>query len=148
VHLTTEFQNISCNHSIIEVEIEEEGGAGKVLKGPVKKVTFEECNCTVAVLKHGTQEFEWLSGSHSARITSTGAEVTASCSTIFGNEHCIYVTNETEVGVATGGAEATVDIEGKEVLRLPTSALCAEEANWHGTYKVESPKPLYFADHT
>lgn len=148
VHLTTAFQNIECNHSIIEVEIENEGGAMEAVKGPVKKLTFEECNCSVTVLKGGTQEFRWEADSFNARITSTGGEVTVLCNTIFGKEHCIYTTNVTEVGKATGGEEAKVDIEGNEVLRLPTSELCSEEGNWHGTYKVESPKPLYFADHT
>jgi hypothetical protein len=148
VHLTTSFQNIECKHSIIEVEIEKEGGAMEGLKGPVKKLTFEECNCSVAVLQGGTQEFRWEADTFNATITSSGGEVTATCSTIFGVEHCIYTTENTNVGKSTGGAEAKVDIEGNEVLRLPTSSLCAEQGNWHGTYKVESPKPLYFADHT
>jgi hypothetical protein len=148
VHLTTEFQNIECKHSIIEVEIQNEGSATETPSGPVKKLTFEECNCSVTVLQGGTQEFHWEADSFNAKITSTGGQVTVLCSTIFGNEHCIYYTENTEVGKATGGAEAKVDIEGNEVLRTPTSALCAAEGNWHGTYKVESPKPLYFAAHT
>jgi len=148
VHLTTEFQNIECKKSIIEVEIEKEGGATETLKGPVKKLTFEECNCTVTVLKGGTQEFHWISGTHSGTITSSGGEVTATCNTIFGTEHCIYTTENTDVGDVTGGEEAAVDIEGNEVIRLPTSGLCAGQGNWHGHYKVESPKPLYIAAHT
>jgi hypothetical protein len=147
VTLTAGFKNIECSSSIIEVEIKNEGSATETPNGPVNKLTFENCNCAVTVLKDGTQEFHWVPGTTTGTITSTGSEVTASCSTIFGNVHCIYVTNGTDLGESTGGPEATVDITAT-IPRSATNSLCDEEAIWHGTYKVESPKPLYFAAHT
>jgi hypothetical protein len=147
VTLTTTFKNIECKKSEIEVEIEKEGGATETLTGPVKKLTFEECNCEVKTVADGTQEFHWVSPKNGT-ITSTGSEVTAKCNTIFGTEHCIYVTNSTDVGLSTGGSPAKVDIESNEIPRLTTNELCAEEAKWDGHYKVESPNPLFFATHT
>lgn len=148
VKLTTTFKNIECSTSTIEVEITNEGSATETPKGPVNKLTFENCNCEVKVIKDGTQEFHWVSGSGSGTVTSTGSEITAKCSSIFGTVHCIYLTNETDVGTYTGGAEAKVDIQENEIPRLTTNSLCAEKAAWDGTYKVESPKPLWFAAHT
>jgi len=148
VTLTTTFKNIECKKSIIEVEIENEGSASETPKGPVKKLTFEECNCTVTVLKDGTQEFHWIEGTNNGTITSSGSEVTAICSSIFGTEHCIYVTENTDLGVSKGGAEATVEIAENDIPRLTTNELCAEKAAWDGKYKVESPKALYFTGHT
>jgi hypothetical protein len=148
VKLTTTFDVIECEESIIEVEIEKEGGVTETLKGPVKKLTFGKCNCTVTVLTDGTQEVHWIPGTINGTITSTGSEVTASCSTVFGNVHCIYKTNQTDIGDYTGGAGAKVDIESTDIPRLTTNSLCAEEARWDGKYKVESPNPLFIASHT
>jgi hypothetical protein len=114
----------------------------------VKTLTFEECNCEVKTIKDGTQEYHWVAGTNNGTITSTGSEVTANCSTVFGTVHCIYKTNATDLGVSTGGAPAKVDIEENDIPRLTTNALCDEEAKWDGHYKVESPNPLYFAAHT
>lgn len=148
VKLTTEFKNIECSKSEIEIETENLGSETETVRGQVKKLTFQECNCEVKTLNNGTQEFHWISGTHNGTITSTESEVTAQCSSIFGNVHCIYSTNATDVGDVTAGAEATVDIEGNDIPRLTTNELCAEEATWDGKYKVESPKPLYFATKT
>lgn len=147
VSLKTEFNTIECKKSTIEGEIENEGSATETVKGPVRTLTFEECNCETIVLKPGTQEFHWIPDTFNATLTSSGNEVTAKCNTIFGTVHCIYLTQNTDLGEITGGAPATAHIEAS-IPRLSTSSVCAGEALWKGTYEVTSPTPLYFAAHT
>jgi hypothetical protein len=146
--LTTAFKNIECNKSTVEGTTGAEGDATHTVSGTISTLTFEECNCTVTVLKKGTLEVHWIADTFNGTLTSSGAEVTASCSTIFGTVHCIYATNATDLGVATGGNPATMDIESADIPRLPTSGLCDESANWDAKYEVTSPKPLYVAAHT
>jgi hypothetical protein len=150
VLLKTGFKNIECEGSTIRGEIQNEGSATETPKGPVEKLTFENCNCTVTVIQNGTQEFHWVPDTFNVTITSNGSQVTASCSTIFGTVHCIYVTENTDLGEITGsesGAAAVVHIHAV-IPRQSTNGLCDEESVWEGTYKVEEPKPVYFAAHT
>jgi type 1 fimbria pilin len=147
VKLDTGFKTIECKKSTIEGEIESEGSATETPKGPVRALTFEECNCEVKVLKNGTQEFHWITETKNGTLTSNGTEVTANCSTIFGNVHCIYVTNNGDTGEVTGGNPAITHVN-ESIERKTTNSLCDEESKWTGTYEVTSPKPLWFAAHT
>jgi hypothetical protein len=61
--------------------------------------------------------------------------------------HCIFNTSNTDIGTFTGsanaGANATLDIEAT----IPrtggrSGAFCGSSAQWKGSYKVTSPKPL------
>lgn len=81
-------------------------------------------------------------------LHQAGAKTTANCSTIFGNVHCIYKTNNSEAGIFTGGNPGRVDVESVNIPRVATSGLCAEEALWDAEYEVTSPNPLYVAAHT
>ena len=152
--LTTAFKNIECEESTVSGSTENEGSAAETVKGKVATLTFGKCNCEVKVLeeggkqKAGTLEVHWIPDTFNGTLTSNGAEVTANCSTIFGTVHCIYVTENTDLGTLTGGNPATMDIESANIPRLSTSGLCAETAKWDAKYEVTSPKPLYVADHT
>jgi hypothetical protein len=148
VKLTTSFKNIECTESTVHGTTTNEGGPNEPVVGHIETLTFGGCNCTVTVINKGSLEVEWSSGNNGT-VKSKGAEVTASCSTIFGNVHCIYETGAgTSLGTATGGEELQMDISENNIPRQATSALCAEKANWDATYKVTSPKPLYIAGHT
>jgi hypothetical protein len=141
--LTTSFKNIECSESTVGGKVTNPGGKSTAVSGSVETLTFGGCNCTVTVLKKGTLSVTQISGTDNGTLKSSGAEVTASCSTIFGTVHCIYATNETDLGTLTGGNPAKMDISSANIPRLTTSALCDESANWDATYKVTGPTPLY-----
>jgi len=141
--LTTSFKNIECSESTVAGKVTNPGGKSTAVSGNVETLTFGSCNCTVTVLKKGTLSVSQIAGTDNGTLSSSGAEVTASCSTIFGTVHCIYSTSETDLGTLTGGNPAKMDISSANIPRLTTSALCDETANWDATYKITGPTPLY-----
>lgn len=143
--LNTEFKNIECSKSTVSGKTETSGSATETVKGPVEGLTFEECNCEVKVLKTGTLEIHWISGPNNGTVTQNGAEVTVNCSTIFGTVHCIYVTENTDLGTLTGGNPAKVDVKAS-IPRLTTNSLCSTTATWEASYEVTAPKPLYVTE--
>jgi hypothetical protein len=151
IALHTSGLTIECKSSTIEGEFENEGSATETVKGPVKTLTFEGCNCEVKVLKTGTQEVHWVPDTFNGTVTGNGAEITATCSTIFGTLHCIYVANNLDLGESTASTSpetAAILHVNVTVARSPTNALCEEEAKWTATYETTTPKPLWFAAHT
>jgi len=147
--LTTSFKNIECSKSTVHGHLENEGSATETVKVEITTLTFEECNCEVKVVHPGTLTIHWIPDTHNGTVTVDEAEVTATCSTIFGNVHCIYNTGAgISIGDLTGGNPATMDIEENNIPRLTTNSLCAEKAKWDAHYEVTEPKPLYVTDHT
>ena len=143
IKLDTTFKTVECGKSTIEGPASA-GSSTTTVSGPIEasKLTWGECNCTVNTIKGGTLEVHSVAGTDNGTLTSNGAEVTVSCSTIFGNVHCIYVTENDDMGTLVGGNPAT--FEGSvSVRRLPTSGLCSEEATWTPAYKVTAPAPLF-----
>jgi hypothetical protein len=140
--MTTSFLNIQCSTSKAAGSTSNETGTAITIN--VTERTTEGCNCEVVVLKTGTLSITWTSG-NSGTVRSSGAEITASCSTIFGNVHCIYATNNTDmgtlVGSATTGATATLNTSA-DIPRLSTSALCNEKGTWDANYKIDNPDTL------
>jgi hypothetical protein len=145
--LKTEFKTIECGKSTIHGSTNTEGGEGLPVTGPEGTLTFEECNCEVKVLHAGTLSTQWIPETHNGTMTSSGSESTTTCSTIFGNVHCIYVTEGNDLGELTGGAMATVDAHA-EIPRLPTNGLCSAEALWEAKYTVTEPEPLWVTGET
>jgi len=147
--LTTTFKNIECNKSTVSGTTANEGSASETVHGAVEVLTFEECNCEVVVIEKGELEIHWIEGTHNGTLTSKNAKVTASCSTVFGNVHCIYSTGTgTDLGTLTGGEPSTMDIAENNIPRLATNGLCAEKANWDAKYEVTEPIDLYVTGHT
>jgi hypothetical protein len=143
--LATSFKTIECEESTVKGETNAE--EAEPLTGPEGTLTFGKCNCEVIVAKAGTLSITWISGTHNGTLKSTGSETTVNCSTIFGNVHCIYVTNNTDIGTLTGGNPAKVDANA-EIPKLTTNSLCSEQSTWTAEYEVTTPKPLYVAGHT
>jgi hypothetical protein len=138
--LTTAFKTIECNKSSLTAKVT---STGKTIGSGVEALSFEECNCEVKVLGKGTLELAQIAGSANATVKSTGTEVTTSCSTIFGEVHCIYKTEASDLGTLEGGNPAKLKVS-TELLRLTTSGLCNEGvALWESEYEVSSPKPLF-----
>jgi len=147
----TVYKTIECTSSTMSGKTGGEGSATETVGSGIETLTFAGCNCEVKVLKNGTQEFHWVSDTFNATVTGNGQELTTTCSTIFGNVHCIYVTNNTELGSVTGSPVHT----GGAIIhwhfslgRNPTSGLCAEEATVTGTYELTTATPMWFAAHT
>jgi hypothetical protein len=143
--LETAFKTIECKKSTTSGETSAEEAAE--ITGPEGTLTFTECNCEIKVLHAGTVSTGWISGTHNGTQKSTGNETTSQCSTIFGNVHCIYKTNATDLGTLTGGNPAKLDANAS-IPRLATDGLCAEKAVWHAEYEVTAPKPLFIAGGT
>ncbi|HET7508990.1 MAG TPA: hypothetical protein VFJ65_01950 [Solirubrobacterales bacterium] len=141
--MDTSFKTIECNKGSASGTLEKEGSATSTPFGGGVG-TLEECNCEVKIIKNGTLEIHWIEKSDNGTLTSSGAEATVSCNTIFGNVHCIYASNNTHAGVLVGGNPATEEF-AVNAPRLTTSGLCAEQGTLTGKYEVTSPKPLYIA---
>lgn len=147
--LTNGYKDINCSEATIAGSTSTEGSASTAVSGAVTTLFFSSCNCEVKVLKTGSFEIQWISGTHNGTLKSSGTEVTTTCDiSPFGLVHCIYVTNGTDLGTFTGGNPATVDIASADIPRLATNLLCDEAGNWDAKYEVTSPKPLYVASHT
>jgi hypothetical protein len=143
--LKTEFKTIECSKATVSSKSKNGGSETESINASVEALTFEECNCEVKVLKKGTLEVHWISGSTNGTATANGAEVTVNCSTIFGLVHCLYVTEKTDLGTLTGGNPAKLDAKAA-IPRLTTNGLCSSTASWEATYEVTSPKPLFVTD--
>jgi uncharacterized protein with beta-barrel porin domain len=132
-------------------------------------LTFEECGAnTVSVAKPGTLEIhthwkvvidkpgtkeeqktepeccEAVSGR--GTLTSSGAEVTILTHNILGTVHCIYVTNETDVGTLDGskntGGKATLTVDSVPIPRAATDFGCGSTSEWTAEYTVITPAYL------
>jgi hypothetical protein len=146
--ITTPFTFIQCAEATIKGALQNEGSATETVTVTLTSIVFNECNCEVVVLGKGSLEIHWISGSHNGMVTSSDMEVTVDCATIFGDVHCIYGTESTDIGTLTGGNPATQDIEDKDLLFDETEPLCMEEPSWDAKFEITTPKPLYVAAHT
>lgn len=144
---TTSYMTIECTESTFKGGTNQEGDATNTVVISLDTFTVGGCNCDVRILKAGTIETHWISGTHNGTVTSNGLEETVSCVTIFGTVHCIYLTVNTDIGTLTGGTPATIDAT-EDISRLPTNGLCDEKAIWHVQYKVTTPATLYVSGHT
>jgi len=137
--------SVKCNVSTLEAKIANEGGA----TGPVESLTFAECGAnTVTVVKAGSLTIDPTT-SPDGTYTSTGAEITTLTHNILGTIHCIFATNETDIGTFTGSgtteSNATLDIDAAELPRVTTDFACSTTSEWTGSYKVTAPTYLDIA---
>ena len=142
---------IECETSTVEGHASTGTDAsGETPNGAITVLTFEKCGgWTVTVIKKGTLEVhtdpnDKTGTSGNGTLTSNGAEVTVEG---FGL-HCIYGTNNTDIGTITGssttGSTATFDI-GAEIERVGgrSGAFCGGKvASWTGSYLIDTPMYL------
>jgi len=138
--------NIKCKKSLVEGETENEGSSSTTVKGPLSKLTFEECGAnTVTVVNKGSLEIHTDSATADGNgtLTSTGAEVTVLTHNILGTVHCIYITNETDVGTLDGstktGGTATLTVDSVPIPRASTDFGCGSTSEWTAHYTITSP---------
>src|SRR6478752_4736471 len=141
--------NITCKKTTIEVEITAEGSATATARGNVTALTIEECGENeVKTLTKGSVEIHWIEGTHNGTLTGTGTEITTVTPSIFGNIHCIYTTNATDLGTVTGGEPAILTANSQALGKLVTSSLCPPAPTWDANYKVTNHFKLYVASIT
>jgi hypothetical protein len=149
VILDPPFGAIECSQSTVSNKITNAGSSTTTVVGSVEALTFTLCNATVSVLKKGTLEFHTETGTEGTKnnnngtLTSSGAEVTVE----FLGTHCIFSTNNTDLGTVTGsattGGNATLHISASIPRTGGRSGIfCGSTAAWTGAYKVTSPTPL------
>src|SRR6478752_109063 len=119
--LSTPFKTVECSKSTISGKVENAGSSSSTVSGNLSSLTFSECNCEVKTLKNGSLELHQISGTDNGTATSTGAEITAQCSTIFGNVHCLYATEKTDLGTLVGGNPAKLEVKEANIPRLTTN---------------------------
>jgi hypothetical protein len=144
--LVTSFKTIECEESTSKGTIGNAGGKEATVSGPIESLTWGKCNCEVVkTVKGGTLEIHWIAETDNGTLTSSGAEVETTCSTIFGKVHCVYVTSNTDLGTLDGGKPAVLTVKGS---KIPVDAehsnsLCPEKSEWNAEYEVTTPNPLY-----
>lgn len=153
VTLHTVYQNPAestiCNKSNFEGAITADG-PGKAISVPLNILKFEECEDEVKILKKGTLTINDLGGGPNGTVTSTGLELTMVLPTIFGNLHCIYTTNNTDIGTLTGskttGKTATIHVDSELIPMTGglSGALCNANkgAELTGNYEITGPDYL------
>jgi hypothetical protein len=144
----------TCTSSTVKGKTSTTGGATSTVNGNIETLTFTGCTCPVTVLKPGSLEIHWISGTHNGTLTGKGSEWTVNCSGI----SCSYGTSATgtDLGKVTSSAtsisSATLDIgdpatgKGATLPKLGGSFLCPSTEEWTGSYWITEPVPLYVAE--
>jgi hypothetical protein len=138
--------NITCTDSVLNSKVTDEGGFLDDVEGSIYALEFTGCGSnTVAVITKGTWEIEKAADDRGT-LMLTGTEITTLTHNILGTVHCIYVTNDTDIGAIFGGAPAKLVAASQPLPRVSTDFGCGSESNLDGTYTYTSPNPMYFDD--
>lgn len=129
---------VTCTASTVKGETTNTGSATETVDGNASVLTFEGCDNPIHLVTPGSFEVHSIVGTDNGTVTANGVTVIL---TIFGVS-CVYTTDGTHAGVATGGSMGTVDFN--TVLKKEVGGfLCPETIIWNGAYTVTSPEPLY-----
>ena len=127
---------IVCSKSLLGGSIENAGSSTTTVSGSFSSVSFELCNATVTVLKKGTFAIHTagaFANGHGT-LTSSGLQFTI----VYLGFHCIFSTNNTDVGEIVGGIGSpflwfigTLPRTGGS-----SGAFCGSSAQTTGLYEV------------
>ncbi|HEY6730128.1 MAG TPA: hypothetical protein VI039_03795 [Solirubrobacterales bacterium] len=137
---------LTCKASTFEASLESHG-AGVTAKGTVGSLTFGECNHDVQVVTKGTIEVH-PNGGGNGTVTSSGVRITVIFTSFFGDIHCVFATNNTQVGTLTGASSesghAVLETEASPIPIDPSESdfACGSSAELTGNYKLTSPTGL------
>lgn len=124
----------------------ESHGTTVTATGNLTFFTFFACNAHVVTLKTGEMIIHSDNNSNGT-LTSSGLEFTVEYTTIFGNIHCVFLTNNTDIGTLTGshttGGNAIFHLNGAIPAAAGSQFLCGAGATLTGTYRVTTPNALY-----
>jgi len=125
----------TCSTGSLGGQLANTGSTTETVKETLTAVTWGGCTTTVDTLSTGTLEFHHIAGTDNATVTSSGLEVTIQ----FLGVSCLFKTNNTDIGVLTGGNPATTDINGTIPATSPGGFLCPPHIVWSGAYEVGWP---------
>ncbi|HEY6729819.1 MAG TPA: hypothetical protein VI039_02215 [Solirubrobacterales bacterium] len=136
--------DVTCNKAAVEGPIQSHGAA-VTAKGNLGSLAFSECGAAhVVVESAGSLEIHSTSGGNGT-VTSSGAKISVTFTTIFGAIACEFATNNTDIGLLTASAtsesKATLDVESV-IPRTGGSLLCGNSAELTGSYAVAGPLGL------
>ena len=129
---------VRCSTSTLAGTINNAGGEGASVIVKLETFSFGNCNCPVTTLKAGSVSAAWTPGTMNAGLTTANTELTFNCM-----GHCIY--GEGPLGALTGGAMATIDVEGT-MKKIAGPGTCPASATIEADYTVNTPAALYVAD--
>jgi hypothetical protein len=130
------FAEITCSGGTTEDEISSAGGAEKPVTGKIVQLSYTGCgSATVDVLSKGSGEIEVGATGNAGSLRAFGSEITFG---VLGTS-CVYGGGSgTKIGTVTGGSPAKITISAK-VPKISGGFLCANPAEWTGSYTVTSP---------
>jgi hypothetical protein len=137
--------DIECSGSSMSGSITNAGSSTETVTTSLSSFTATGCNATFHVINLGTIEIHTSSSTanNNGTVTSTGLTFTIE----FAGFHCIYKTNGTDLGIATGssvtGGRGTIHVHAfvpREGGR--SGAFCGEKAEWTGSYQITNPSTL------
>lgn len=129
---------ITCHESTVD------GNAAAVsthVGGNISSLTFGNCTNGNHVTVNQAGSLTLVK----TTLYSTGAKVTVQVTSL--GLTCVFTTNETEIGTATGGTTAKLDIDSVKIPRTEGSIFCGSSGEWTGSYSVDSPDTLLI-DHS
>lgn len=148
------FQNalgmLVCDKSTLEILTEEETAIP--LGAPVNAFTFTNCKdpsggaaeIKVVKNKEGTLDIEIIdlpAWTHNGTLTFTNTEIEVTVETVFGPIKCFYLPGHS--GTLTGGAMATIDLNGSWPVPAGWGFCGKGNATVKGNYTVKTPEPLW-----
>lgn len=131
---------IECEEYSEKASITETGSSTTTASGSITSMAFSGCNATVTVLSTGSMEIHYAEGVNGS-VTTTGTETT----TEFAGLHCIFTTNNTNIGKLTGSSTTkgnpTFDTTGSKLPRTGgrSGAFCGSTAEVTETDAILTP---------
>jgi hypothetical protein len=129
---------VRCSTSTMAGTISNAGGESASVIVKLETFSFGNCNCPVTTLKAGSVSAAWTPGTMNGGLTTANTELTFNCM-----GHCVY--GEGPLGALTGGAMATIDVEGT-MKKISGPGTCPASAAIEADYTVNAPAPLYVAE--
>ncbi|HEY6730732.1 MAG TPA: hypothetical protein VI039_06875 [Solirubrobacterales bacterium] len=132
--------DLTCAHAHFTAKVESHG-SGVTAKGPMALALFN-CDQHPFIIKAGTFEIHWTNGSNGT-LTWSGGQITVEFTTIFGNVHCVFGTNNTHFGTITApsnhSSHATLDLDSAPIPIESGSFLCGSSAEATGRFTITKP---------
>lgn len=135
----------TCNTSNIKGEITNAGSSTTTVKIKVTETTFGGCTDPTTPNNAATCTFEVHNIVNTDHGTLTGSGCTVKIE--FAGIVCNYgLANDTHLGIVTGGAMGTIDINAVMVLIDNSSFLCMKSERWEAKYTVTKPTDALYVE--
>lgn len=132
----------TCTEGTIKGAIGFAGEANDTTRIGLDEWSWKKCTQAITTLEVGELEIHAIAGTDNGTVTARFEKWTT---TLFGVS-CSYGTGTeiaTDMGLLTGGFEATIDINAVLNKLAGSSFLCPSTTRLTAKYKVTEPKPLF-----